>query len=648
MKKAKIALIMSASCLLALGMASCGGHSAASSVLDSVTSSTSQGATVTKITAPNIPLVKVGAELDLDTVIIVTTSDGATTSKDYTVTCSNTAVTLTGHVFKSTAPGSIELVVTAGGKSIKPTIEVKTETGIGLINFFKNVDLTPQNYTISELDYNSTSKSLVYGNETIFHNEKYIAAYNINEPGSVSSTGKANSIILATLSDGKAYWGNVDATGKAVFKQPSVTFGQYYITGDLSVDGSAFVSTIDDAGNETILGGSAITTAFIESAFGNSADDLTDTSGNALAVGDTEVLGFTDANKDGVYEDITLGCYLTKTTTDDALFAFFTISDVGTTKSSIVEAALTDASYVPAVINAPELVTSFAAAATAANYTTEIKAYASDSNGNPVATATVAAAAAKYGYCWLMGTDGLGFDMKSTITADGVYSEIDTVTYAAKSETDATIVGTSAFGSKAAFFNRNSQAYQMSYSTKTAAATTTAISGVTDVWTSTSAKAMTVSGVTAAAINSQQWTSNKTDATSGLVTIAGTVGDDTKTGKTDTLFAQMFDQFRFYSWTDLNDGKTADHLGTFLANYSDWSADSSGNYHALACQSNWTFIVNPKTNEISCKTLFYMPTGRANPYFVLEYTVSAVGTTTNDFSAYVPASTATSSSSALA
>ena len=127
-------------------------HDAVSSVLDSsvtVSSSTSQSPTVTKITAPNIPLVKVGAELDLDTVIIVTTSDGATTSKDYTVTCSNTAVTLTGHVFKSTAPGSMELVVKAGGKSIKPTVEVKTETGIELIDFFKTLDATPQNYTLT-------------------------------------------------------------------------------------------------------------------------------------------------------------------------------------------------------------------------------------------------------------------------------------------------------------------------------------------------------------------------------------------------------------------------------------------------------------------------------------------------------------------
>ena len=636
MKKAKIALIMSASCLLALGMASCGGHDAVSSVLDSsvtVSSSTSQSPTVTKITAPNIPLVKVGAELDLDTVIIVTTSDGATTSKDYTVTCSNTAVTLTGHVFKSTAPGSIELIVSAGGKSIKPTIEVKTETGIQLIDFFKTVDLTPQNYTITCLTIDKTTKTLVYDNLSFFHNEKYVAIYDATNPGSVDEDGNPNSTLLATLTNGKAYWGSLDSTGKPVFDAGSVNYSDYYISNDLSVDGSAFVSTLDDTGAETITAPAAVTTAFVNSAFGSSGP-------TGYTIGNTEVIGTTDADNNGVIESATLALYVSKNDTD-YIYQIFTIENVGATSVPAMETAIADASYIPAAITAPEITTEFAAVKTAAAYTTTVELYpAADSKGTRAVTADVAAAGdGVYAYKYVFGADGVGYKQTATITADGVIATINATT--TTKGTDGTLSTAEAVDGKVAYFNRDSKGYKAILGADGVTMTTTAIDGVTDVWTYAAAKLFNVDAITEAAVNGEEWTKKTTDSTTGIITIEGAIGDDTKTEKHNPLFAPIFDQLGFFTF-----GADKLGFGTTMSAYQDFNGE--GNYHALTVYSNWTFVINPTTKTLSVDSIFRIPYGTTSDYMGLSYTISAVGTTTNDFSAFVPASTTTPTSSALA
>ena len=627
MKKAKIALIMSASCLLALGMAACGGHTAASSVIESSTSgvsSTSAAATVMKITAPNIPLVKVGAELDLDTVIIITTSDGATTSKDYAVTCTNTAVTLTGHVFKSTAPGSIELIVTAGGKSIKPTIEVKTETGMGLVNFFKTLEQTPQNYTLTILDYDKTSEALTYGGYTIFHNEKYIAAYDVNNPGGVDPNGDSNSTLLATLADDKAYWGSLDTQGKPVFEAGSVDYSGYYITNDLAVDGDAFVSTLDDTGVESIVAPSAVTTAIINSGFGSNGP-------SGYTITNTEVIGVTDADQDGVYEDVSLALYVSKDG-KDYIYQLLTIGSVGTTTVDFMETAITDEAYVPVAVSAPEITTEFSAVNTAAAYTTTIEMYpAADSKGTRAVTADVAAAAdGVYAYKSFFGDAGVGYERIATITADGVIATMNETTTTMGSDGKPAI--TKAVDSKIAYFNRDSKGYKAISGEDKTTMTTTALDNVVNVWGYAAAKLFNVGGVTEAAVTGQEWTEKTVDATTSVITIAGSIGDDKKTEKTNTLFAQIFDQLGFFGF-----GKSGTPFGTMLSAYQDFSADSSGNYHALTVSSDWTFAINPTSKDLTVSSVLKIPYGTANDYMGLSYTISAVGTTTNDFSAFVPA-----------
>jgi hypothetical protein len=632
MKKAKIALIMSASCLLALGMASCGGHDAVSSVLDSsvtVSSSTSQSPTVTKITAPNIPLVKVGAELDLDTVIIVTTSDGATTSKDYTVTCSNTAVTLTGHVFKSTAPGSMELVVKAGGKSIKPTVEVKTETGIELIDFFKTLDATPQNYTLTCMTVDKTTNSLVYDDLSFFHNEKYIAVYNAANPGEVGTDGTPNSTLLATLTDGKAYWGAFDSTGKPVFDAGAVNYSDYYISNDLSVDGNAFTSTLDDTGAETITAPTAVTTAFINFGFGRSGV-------TGYSIGDTEVVGTTDADNNGVIESVTLALYVTKDS-KDYLFQIFTLENVGATTVAAMETAIKDSSYVPATITAPEVTKEFTDTATGGNYTTTISLYASDDQGAPIPTATVAATPANYNYASLFGTDGLGYRSTTTITSDGFFAKNESLSIATDVAT-----ATVSLVDEASYFNRDSKVYKVAYDSTKKVATTTEVTGVTDVWSVASAKSFKIDGVTEAGVNSTEWTKKTVSGTA--TTFVGKVGDNDGTTAANLLFKQMFDQLRFFAWGSAS----PETIGTYFTEASELS---SGDKHALTLYSDWlSFTVDTTAKTIAAKALVYLPIGKVNgsAYMTMEYSISAVGTTTNDFSAFVPASTTTPTSSALA
>lgn len=625
MKKSKIALILSATTLMTLVLAACNGRGAVSSAMSSSSSETpasssSPSATVTKVTANNVPVVKVNTELDLDTIVVITMSDGTTTSKVYTVTCSDASVTLTGHIFKATAPGDFVVVVVAGGKTIKVTIDVKTEADLGLIDFFKTVDLTPSNYTIRDLKYNSTTKSFDYDGLSFFHNEKYVAIYDETNPGSTTSSGEANSTLLATLSNGKSYWGSLDSTGKPVFDAGVVNFGDYYITSALSVDGNAFASTIETDGTETIVAPAAVTTAFINSAFGQSGV-------SGYEIGTTEVVGYTDANSDGKFEDVTLAAYVTKDSTD-YVFQIFTIKAVGTTKVDFMETAITDASYVPADITAPEVVNEFTAVKEAGNYTTTIEMYCCDSKGAPIPTATIAATPANYNYTKMFGNDGLGYRQTTTITSDGLFSKYETLDIATT-----VAAATATLGNEAAYFNRDSKAYKVAYDTTTKKATTTEVSGATDVWTTEAAKLWTVEGVTDAAINSTEWTKKTVSGTA--TTFEGKVGDNDGTTQGNLLFAQMFDQFGFIAW-----GTDKEGTGTYLTSASDFTTSTGTEKHALTVYSDWaSFTVDPTAKTISAQALVYLPIGKAagSAYVMMEYSVSAVGTTTNDFSAFTVA-----------
>jgi hypothetical protein len=627
MKKSKIALILSASTMMTLVLAACNGRGAVSSSITASSSETpvssSASATVTKVTANDVPLVKVDTDLDLDTIVVVTKSDGTTTSKDYTVSCSDKVVTLTGHVFKATAPGDFVVVVVAGGKTIKVTVTVKTETGLALIPFFKQLDNNPLNYTEKLVAYNETTKAFDYDGFTFIHNPKYFLGYNEKDPGSLTSKGEANSEVLATLSDGKSYWGALDTTGKPVFDAGAVDFALYYITQDLAIDGSAFASTLDaTTGAETISAPASVTSGILESGFGYSADAL---SSYGYTASTTDILAV-NKGTDGTISDVTLSLNVVDSKGAVSAWEIYTLSNIGTTQVDFMETAIADASYVPAAITAPEVTTEFAAVTTAKNYTTTISVYAADENGDAIPTATVAATPANYNFTQMFGTDGLGYKQTTTITSDGLFAKEETLNVGATAaETTATLAN------EVAYFNRDSKSYKVAYDKTKKTATTTLIDGTTDVWTVAAAKGFTAEGVTEAGVNATEWTKKATSGTT--TTLEGKVGDNDGTTAGNVLFQQMFDQLRFLGWGSTN----PESMGTYLTEANEFT---SGDKHADTIYSDWmSLAVDSAAHSITAKALVYLPFGKVSgsAYMVCEYSVSAVGTTTNDFSAFTVA-----------
>ena len=126
--------------------------------------------------------------------------------------------------------------------------------------------------------------------------------------------------------------------------------------------------------------------------------------------------------------------------------------------------------------------------------------------------------------------------------------------------------------------------------------------------------------VTSAAVDSTVWT-KKTTNEDGTVTYQGQCGtNDGADEVTDALFQQLYDM----------NGILA--VGT---NYSSAQDFTSGKA-ALISQSNYDeFTVNPTTNEVTIKVNAYMPFSDVdNHYVAMNITISAVGTTTNDFSSF--------------
>ena len=89
---------------------------------------------------------------------------------------------------------------------------------------------------------------------------------------------------------------------------------------------------------------------------------------------------------------------------------------------------------------------------------------------------------------------------------------------------------------------------------------------------------------------------------------------------TDTLFQQLYDMNGFST------------IGTKFGAAVDFTSGKG----SLISQSNYdAFIVNPTTNEISIKITANLPfSDVSNRYVAMNITISNVGTTTNDFSAF--------------
>jgi hypothetical protein len=626
MKNVKKLLILSSSLLLTIGLASCGQGDTptSSSVVDESSASSVPTINPSKFTKEKaVPSLLVNTATDFDDYIKLKMSDG-TFSTDFAITCTSSDVTIAGHTVTATTPGTYNLVFTANANatvSIRLEIDVRSADGMAIIDFLAPLAETPQNYTIQEINISSAGE-VSYANTSYIHNENYIAVFDEDNPGAVDKDGDPDSTILAQLNDGKAYWGNFDSTGKPVFDAGSVSYGNYFITEDLTIDGSSFVSTFDDEGNESLTADASFTKAYLN--FGKSA--LYDKYG--YDYGSTQFLGFMqDEEKNNVGLIIACQC-INQTTQKAGYVAIDVISAIGTTKVTSLETAITDDSYVPAAITAPEVVTAFDAINTAGNYTTSIGIFPSDDDGNILATADVDDT---YAYKQMFGMSE-ALLVTNNVTSEGIAVSMLNGTLAANADTGKIGITKVAVAGEMALFNNGGKSYGASLSAadleagKTAldAGSATVLEKVTDVFTTYSA--YTNKAVNADAINNTEWTGTSANTDKNLVAYVGKAGDNNGTTRGNELFEALFNQLPITFGSD--------PFGTYMTKAVEFT---SGDKHALSLYCEYSqIVVNTSTNAVSMSVLLYFPVGADNGYAVATFSVGKIGTTTYDFASLLP------------
>jgi len=620
MKNIKKILILSASALAGLGLASCGPEVSSSNVTSSEESSTVV-VTTTKLSIVDegIPYVEVNAVVDFEQYIVCKMSDGSTGTA-YTLTCASDKVTINGHKVTATEVGDYTITVTSGDKTIRAGLTVKTKEGLEVINFLKPLAANPQNYTIDTYDLDKTQQ-LVYGGSTYIHNPSYVAIFDKTNIGSVDDKGEPNSTILAQLSNGNAYWGSFDSTGKPVFAPGSASYGDYYITGDLVLDGADFVSTFDEKGEESL----SASATFTQSLLNYGMSQLPERYGYSYST--TDLLGFADTNGDDVNDTMLLLTNV-KQGEQEGYWTIAGLHSIGSTNMKALDDAIVDDAYLPAAITAPEVATAFDNIRTTSNFST-LSMWPSDQNGDPLAEADITD---KSAYATMIFGNKKTYSQIVTSTAEG----LDVVYGFMGVDADNKPVLNQEGGM--ALFNRDGASYQAittkNKDTGALSTTTKAVEGVTDVWTLAKATALTARAITTTGINSTEFT-DKT-AAEGVVTLTGKMGDNDGTTVTNILAQQILDQCIAVAFSA--EGSTTNvGLGTYLTDAVEFNG---GNKHALTVYSEYSAIsVTTATNMVFITGTIYLPIGgdATDNYIGFGYMVNGVGATNFDFSKYVAA-----------
>jgi hypothetical protein len=293
--------------------------------------------------------------------------------------------------------------------------------------------------------------------------------------------------------------------------------------------------------------------------------------------------------------------------------AYFAINNIGTTKVDSLETAIKDDSYVPAAVIATEVTNDFAAVKSGKNATAEIVFSPADENGNVVDISAYTADQ--------LGANGFNAMFQSTYPISSKVTMTEDGLLATLTEKDTAGVASE---NKLAYFNRDGAGYGYSSTD----GKTEALSGISDVLADSRINVWTPIAVTEAAVNSTDWLKRTEDETAGTVSFTGSVGDNTGSDVTNTLFAQLFDQF---GWFTIGGSR----IGSYLAAPVDFSSGK----HALTLYSEYSDVtVNATTKDLSITALIYLPFSDIDDNYVLAtYTISNVGTTVNDFSSYVVA-----------
>ena len=622
-------LVLAASSLLSMGLASCGGATPSSSTSstpvetsssaeekssDASASGTSEGTSEASseassevsseaLTPKQVSLAKdldyflVGSEVDLEEYIVVKMSDGSLVSDyDYTLTCSDDTLMINGHLVSSDVAKSYSITVTAGSARRKVTLDFRTQENLDLIEFLDQAKANPKNYQVDSYDFNDQGE-LVY-QDSVIHTENYCAWADLNDLG--NDHDDTTNSIAAKLSDGAWYWGAFDATGTPVFEAGKFSPVNYYFYGDFAISGADFTTvyeTDDETGEtyEYLSADPTVTESFYGAAIGFSLN-------SNYSYGNIKLMGFGLDDEDNIESATFYLSVLDKKGTSYAL-GIFTIHSFGEAKLDELEPVATDASYLPQVIVADEIPAVFAAAETLGNYSVTFDMVALDPNGEPLT----------------FDSEGLDTNIMNLVFGVvGIHSELVVTENDIVSTLTTTSVGQEAFEDTeeiVAYKAEEGVVTKYAFDEETKEYKETVVEDATTIADTNLYKNFNIGTVPVEKVSDIEFSKKETDPETGIIKmVSSSVGDSDGTTSTNDFFIGLVNY------------NMAFNLAKWFAPMDGWG---DGNNHSLSqCTRGFNIEIDtdPETASFTAAVKLYSPFSNADGYIYFQFSLNKIGT----------------------
>ena len=595
MRKRNLAIMCIASSLpLALFSCAQGGEEASSSVAGA------------SISVAELPEVAVGEKLDLSPYVTAYDGNGAAVT-DWTVSSEAANVRIYGQTVYATEVGNYELTAASGDQKATFTLVANDSRRQELSDFLAPLADTPINYTVrlyASMEYQ----------ETFFHNEDYAVIVAEDDPYSGSA-------VIAELADGKDYFGEIvegeDGNWDAAFSNGWVTKENYVFFVPLSISASSLTYTESDG--EVILLSDA---SFERLLLFYGAAQRPESNGYPLAGARYD--GLYDTDGEGEKDTAYFNCLITYSGSSVS-YCTLALSDIGTTEVSCLEAAKADEAYVPALIDSSDITSAFAKLDETKSYTVTTKLYSADEDGNEVSPASSSSDL----MCSFF-EDVTYWESTQTYDADGVISTLKVKTADFSGST--AVISDATLADEYAIFDDGSKTYEAHYDASSAAmgAKTEVLdsggASIASAYDSDALKAVSLSSIGTDVISLTNWTART--VSNGVTTYTGAIGDNIDDADhSNALFGALLDLPGFAITT-----QSGNELpGSFLTERRKYVM---GGYYTYTSESDdySTFTVNPSTGEITIKGVIAR-SGYTYP-IGFEITTSAIGATTNDYTAF--------------
>jgi hypothetical protein len=554
----------------------------------------------------NLPSVRVGDYLDLDPYITAYDETGAL-QNGWTLSSTDTNVVIQGKKVMGKAVGSFEITATYGSYTKAFTLATNDEAKEELAAFLAPLQNDPLNYTLRL----SAAMNYYY---TYYHTNDYFALVDEENPETTNT-------IFATLSNGKTYRGSFgeDENGALVpsFQAGWYNRSNYYFFYGLSLSADNFTYE-DTDGKVTLWSDVASERSLLRYGALQSPES------NNYALAGARYDGLFDEDGDGVKDTAYFNCYVS-TGTSSGSYCTLALSNVGTTSVASLETAVKDESYVPAAIATDEISQTFAKLDEKKNYTLTTKLYAANSSGSEIVPSN-----ANDGMCKLF-SNVAAWEVTESFDEHGVIASAYKKTATFGTETT---VSDAELSGRYAIWDDGAKTYRANYqpSTGSMGAKSEILSGgasIASAYDAAAFKKVTLSGgISASSLADNNWTGKKANA-DGSYSYEGMLGTSDDQEQSNVLFQQLLDLAGF---AIEGSGTNAVYVGNVLTvgrrNY--------GTYYSYTYASEYsTFKVNPTTGALTINGVVTLPLSDvSNRYIGFEIAVSAIGTTTNDYSAF--------------